>query len=637
MTMRMLRWMALALALGLVVSACGDDDDDSSAAPPASTTAAATGTSTGAATDTTATAPGTTAAVTTGDKTILGSGIPSGDACPHQPVTGVPGVTDTEIDIGGVVAITNQTEQPYGDAVDGVLAYIKGVNDAGGVCGRKLKYGETVDDQGSVSRNLLGARKLVEEDKVFAMLPMVSNSMGSGQYIADSGVPTFGWNINPEWSLGDNMFGEKGSFVCFAGFNAPSCPNEDVVWMASQLVKAKKVAIMVYGSAPSSKACGDAQELSFKQWGAEVGVELDFYDSSLAFGFTPEALGPTIDRIKADNVDMLFTCMDVAANLRILTAMQDAGLKTAMYWPNGYDQKYLDEFGDQIKNYVVTGSFFRPFEVAPSPGMKSYQATMQANKLPISEMTLTGWINADLLVTGIRAAAGTDGTFDQKKVVDAINGLTYSAGGILPEFPWKDFHKGPTGPINCYAYEKVDGASKKFIPVAPDVSKPWICFDGDPLKFTYKTFGEADTGLSTTGVQGTASTAPPSAAAQPDDPAKATADVQALVTAYLGAPDASSRIALIANGDSVAEYITKSFSGVAVEPVDTKVTFTGKDTADVAFGISLGGKVLQGITSTAYVVNVGGTWLWHPLAACDGVSQPTPHLGPDCYKNAMVP
>jgi branched-chain amino acid transport system substrate-binding protein len=635
MTMRKLRWVALALALGLVMAACGDDDDDSGEA---------SGTTAAAATDTTAASPGTTAAATattaevaTGDKTVLGSGIPSGDACPNKPVTGVPGVTDTEITIGGVVAKTNPTGQPYEDAIDGVLAYIKGVNDAGGVCGRKIKYVATIDDQSAVSRNLLGARTLVEEQKVFAMLPMVTSNFGGGQYVADSGVPTFGWNINPEWSLGDNMFGEKGSFVCFTGYNADSCPNEDVVWMASQLVQAKKVAILTYGTAPSSKSCGDAQELSFNRWGAANGLSLAFHDSSLAFGFGPEALGPTIDRIKSDGVDMLFTCMDVAANLRILTALQDAGLTTAMYWPNGYDQDVLNEFGDQIKNYVVTGSFFRPFEVAPSPGMKSFLATTKANGLKTSELTLTGWINADLFVTGIRAAAGTDGTFDQKKVVDAINGLTYNAGGILPEFAWKDFHKGPEGPINCYAYEKVDGATKTFIPVAPDISKPWVCFDHDPQKFEYKTFGETDTGLATTGVQGTETVASSGTAAQPDDPAKATTDIQALVDAYLGAPSVDARVALIANGDSVAQYVSQTFSGVSVKPVDTKVTFTGKTTADVAFGIELNGTVLQGITSTAYVVDVGGKWMWHPLAACDGVSSQKPALGPPCIKDAKVP
>jgi hypothetical protein len=273
--------------------------------------------------------------------------------------------------------------------------------------------------------------------------------------------------------------------------------------------------------------------------------------------------------------------------------------------------------------------------VAPSPGMKSYLATMEANDLPITEMTLTGWINADLFVTGIRAAAGTTGEFSQESVVDAINGLTYSAGGILPEFAWKDFHDH--SPINCYAYEKIDGPSKTFIPVAPDVAKPWVCFDGDPKVFDYQTFGETDTGLSTEGVQGTETVASSGTVAQPADPAKATADVQALVEAYLGAPDANARVALIANGDSVASYIQQAFSGVVVKPVDTKVTFTGTDSADVAFGIELNGNRLQGITSTAYVVEVGGTWLWHPLAACDGVASQKPDLGPSCIKDARVP
>jgi branched-chain amino acid transport system substrate-binding protein len=635
MTMRKLRWLALAMVMGLVVSACGDDDDDATSDTTAATAGAATDTT--AAPGTTAGETATTAEVATGTKTVLGSGIPSGDSCPNTPVTGVPGVTDTEITIGGVVALTNPSGQPYGDAVDGVLAYIKGVNDAGGVCGRRIKYVETIDDQAAVSRNLLGARKLVEETKVFAMLPMVSSSFGGGEYISESGVPTFGWNINPEWSLGDNMFGEKGSFVCFTGYNADECPNEDVVWLASHLVKAKKVAVLTYGTAPSSKSCGDAQELSFNRWGAANGLELAFHDSSLSFGFSAESLGPTIDRLKADGVDMLFTCMDVAANLRILTAIQDAGLTTAMYWPNGYDQDVLNEFGDSIKNYVVTGSFFRPFEVAPSPGMKSFLATTKANGLKTSELTLNGWINADLFVTGIRAAAGTDGTFDQKKVVDAINGLTYNAGGILPEFAWKDFHKGPEGPINCYAYEKVDGATKTFIPVAPDISKPWVCFDHDPQKFEYRTFGETDTGLSTTAVQGSETVATSGAAAQPANPEQAMTDVKALVDTYLAAPDVASRVALIANGDSVASFVEQTFTGVSVKPVDTKVTFTGTDTADVAFGIELNGQILQGITSTAYVINIDGKWMWHPLAACDSVNSQKPALGKPCFDAAEVP
>ena len=66
-------------------------------------------------------------------------------------------------------------------------------------------------------------------------------------------------------------------------------------------------------------------------------------DQTLNFGFSTEALGPTLDAIKANGVEILFTCMDVAANLRVLEGMQNAGLSTAMYWPQGYEQAFLNE------------------------------------------------------------------------------------------------------------------------------------------------------------------------------------------------------------------------------------------------------------------------------------------------------
>src|SRR5690349_11782100 len=76
MTMRTLRWLALALSIGLVVAACGDDDD-TTAATSATTAAAATATTAAAASGSATTAGATTpASVATGNKTVLGSGIP---------------------------------------------------------------------------------------------------------------------------------------------------------------------------------------------------------------------------------------------------------------------------------------------------------------------------------------------------------------------------------------------------------------------------------------------------------------------------------------------------------------------------------------------------------------------------------
>ena len=115
---RLIRWCAPLLVLMLVAAACGgdDDDDSGSASGATATTAAAHAGSTGGAT-------ATTPPVGTSDaKTILGSGIPSGDACPKAALTGVPGVSDTEIKIGGIVGVTNPVGNPYEDSTKGLLA-----------------------------------------------------------------------------------------------------------------------------------------------------------------------------------------------------------------------------------------------------------------------------------------------------------------------------------------------------------------------------------------------------------------------------------------------------------------------------------------------------------------------------------
>jgi hypothetical protein len=72
--------------------------------------------------------------------------------------------------------------------------------------------------------------------------------------------------------------------------------------------------------------------------------------------------------------------------------------------------------------------------------------------------------------------------------------------------------------------------------------------------------------------------------------------------------------------------------------VDIQVTFTGKDTADIKYGIKLNGTVLQGVSSTGYVVNVNGTWLYHPFAVCDGITQGgDATTGAECLAEAKAP
>src|SRR3979490_1655008 len=102
-----------------------------------------------------------------------------------------PGITDTEILIGDVEPLTGPPALLGVAASIGHKTAVAEANAAGGINGRKIKY--VLEDDGYVTaRTIQGVKKVIDVDKVFAMLGI----SGSGQSIAvmpvllNSGLPT---------------------------------------------------------------------------------------------------------------------------------------------------------------------------------------------------------------------------------------------------------------------------------------------------------------------------------------------------------------------------------------------------------------------------------------------------------------
>ena len=94
---------------------------------------------------------------------------------------GTPGITKTQILIGGTVPLSGQASS-FGAIGPAANAYFKYVNAHGGVHGRKIKYLYR-DDGYDPSRTLELTRELVEQDKVFAIF----NTVGTEHTIAIRG------------------------------------------------------------------------------------------------------------------------------------------------------------------------------------------------------------------------------------------------------------------------------------------------------------------------------------------------------------------------------------------------------------------------------------------------------------------
>jgi branched-chain amino acid transport system substrate-binding protein len=114
-----------------------------------------------------------------------------------------PGITDTEIIIGADAIISGAFGAFYAMIPQAVDAYFDYVNDAqGGVCGRQIVY-KVEDNQDDPAKGLEAARKLVEQDKVFAMIGSLGDSPHPAvwEYLNDQGVPDI------LISAGSHMFG----------------------------------------------------------------------------------------------------------------------------------------------------------------------------------------------------------------------------------------------------------------------------------------------------------------------------------------------------------------------------------------------------------------------------------------------
>ena len=161
---RILSFAAFVLALSFLVAlpACGDEEDKSG----------------------------------NGTPTPSGKSEPSATGTSEPAVTGTaeseaPGITDTQIILGVDAPLAGMSGAVYSMIPRATEAYFKYVNDTqGGVCGREIVY-QFEDNEGSPEGGLAAVRKLVERDKVFAVVGSLGDDphTTAWDYLNEQDVP----------------------------------------------------------------------------------------------------------------------------------------------------------------------------------------------------------------------------------------------------------------------------------------------------------------------------------------------------------------------------------------------------------------------------------------------------------------
>ena len=374
------------------------------------------------------------------------------------------GVSANQIVVGGIAAETGPLASEFGPIFDGVQAYFNMVNAHGGVNGRKLVYAAQLDDATDPAQDTADARRLVEQDHVFAVVGVATPTFSGATYLAENKIPTFGYVINSQWFNQPTFFGQEGSYYNLAS------PGPEVSYLAHK-VGARSVAVLAYSQTQSAQ-CAQGFVNSFHEFGIHVGL----LDASIPFGVT--SLSTDIQRMKAKGINFVATCMDLSGNTLLSTGLRQAGMgNVTQYWPTGYSESSLRSYASLMEGVYFFSSAV-PFE-APAlypgryPGMAQFLAVTHQyfpSELP-NQVELAGWLNAQLFVKGLRAL-GRNVT--RSGLVSAINNMTHwTGGGIQAPVDWKVAHSHG-GPLDCNAFIQVRNG--RFVPVFGTAPSVFRCF-----------------------------------------------------------------------------------------------------------------------------------------------------------------
>jgi ABC-type branched-subunit amino acid transport system substrate-binding protein len=350
------------------------------------------------------------------------------------------------------------------------------INDQGGIYGRKLVLAAKRDD--NLANNKSEVQGLLTQDNVFAVLPIATLLFTGADLLVQENVPTFGWDINAEWSgtpadPRSNLFGQSGSYLCF------TCATPVLPWLAQQL-GAHKIGLLAY-AVPQSSDCAVGTAASFDKFGAQTDSAVAFTDKSLAFGTAD--LSVQVSKMKDAGVDLVLTCMDTNGVVTLAKEMKKQQLNAAQVLPNGYDHEFLSEFGDLFEGSYVRTDFVQ-WEVEDKPqGLQNYLDWIAKLGTEPSENSISGWLNADLFVKGLQAAGPN---FSRQGLIDAINKMTdYDADGLIDGVDWTVQHtQDKSNTTFCQFFSKIHDS--EFDPVFSKPGEPFVCavINGDAIDTT---------------------------------------------------------------------------------------------------------------------------------------------------------
>jgi branched-chain amino acid transport system substrate-binding protein len=344
-----------------------------------------------------------------------------------------PGITKTEIKLGGSYPFSGPASA-YKTIADGAKAYFKKVNAEGGVNGRKIKF-VTLDDAYEPPRAVQNARRLVDQEKVFALFNTLGtpNNLAIWDYLNQQKVPhlfvaTGGSQWGADIKKHPYTIGWQPDYVTEAGvysdYLKKSKPNAKVAILYQNDGFGKDLMGGFDGAIKGSSIKVVARE-SYEVTDPTIASQVSKLASSGADTFlnitTPKFSAQAIAAVAKSNWKPLHILNNVGASKALV--LEPAGLENAKgivsttYYKDPEDPQWTDdaamkEYKEGIKAYSSKANPNDPFHVYGWGAATTMVEALKNMKEPTRAALMDSVRSLDqevpILLPGIKVQTGPD-------------------------------------------------------------------------------------------------------------------------------------------------------------------------------------------------------------------------------------
>jgi branched-chain amino acid transport system substrate-binding protein len=315
---------------------------------------------------------------------------------------------DKEIKVGGNFELTGGVANLGKQTVNGINLAFNQANASGGILGKQIKL-VTADNKSEVSESINAITKLINQDKVVAVLgPVASSSViASLQVATDNKVAVITATGTNERVTTDEKGATKryGFRACFID------PFQGTVMakFAGKSLNAKSAAIYVDNSSDYAKGLAKAFEETFKNGGGKIAGTEAYLQKDTDFK-------ATLTKIKAMNADVIFVPGYYEEVGRIIRQARELGITAPIIGGDGWDDpKVVEIAGKEAINNTYFSNHYSPDDKDPL-AVNFAEAYKKEYGQPPSAFAALGYDAALMLIDAIKRA----GTTNPDKIRDAL-------------------------------------------------------------------------------------------------------------------------------------------------------------------------------------------------------------------------